>query len=184
MPDTTAGVALITGPAIFLLGAAIGVPRVFTEPDREKRRQMLEARLVWWRVSQPLYAVGALITSLGVGALAAVSNSVTRTCLGASSGLLLLGALAWSWAVYLRGVHPHEFTLGELPGWPFATYVWSTLAGLLLLGGGLLLGAWPSWLGWLVLACDALFAVAYLRTRDIPPFVFYLLFLVVGITVA
>jgi len=181
--NTTAAAALIAGSATFIAGAAIGVPRVFSEPDREQKWRLLSEHPHLWRLSQPLYALGALTAALGVGALAAAADAVSRTCLTASCVLLVLGALAWSWSVYLRAKDPREFAMGHLPGWPFATYIWSTLAGLGLLGAGLLLGDWPGWLGWFTLAADALFAAAYLRFGDLPPFAFYLLFLVIGFTV-
>ena len=85
--------------------------------------------------------------------------------------------------MYRRALSPREFALGQLPGWPFVAYVWLTLAGLLLLGLGILWGDWPAWLGWLVVGADAVFVIGYLRYRDIPPFVFYALLLVVGLAV-
>ena len=81
---------------------------------------------------------------------------------------------------------PHvcwDFALGNLPWWPFATYVLLTIGGLAPLGIGLLAGDYAAWLGWLVLAADVLFLGLYLAMRDIPPFVFYLLLLVVGIAI-
>lgn len=182
--STSAATALVAGSAIFVIGAGIGVPRVFAEPDREEKWRLLSENLLWWRASQPLYALGALTAATGVGVLAGAADDTSRIVLAVSCGFLVLGALAWSWSVYLRGADPHGFAMGHLPGWPFATYIWATLAGLGLLGAGLLLGDWPDWLGWLTLAADLLFAAAYARFGDLPPFVFYLLFLVVGITVA
>ncbi len=52
---------------------------------------------------------------------------------------------------------------------------------LALLGIGLLIGGFPVWLGWLTLGADVVFLAGYLRFRDIPPFVFYLLLLLVGL---
>lgn len=182
--NSTAATALIAGSVAFLVGASIAVPRVFSESDREQRWQLIEAGLFRWRLGQPFYALGALVAALGVGALAGDSPSGSRAFLTASCLLLVLGALAWSWSVYLRGAHPREFAMGGLPGWPFATYIWLTLAGLGLLGAGLLLGDWADWLGWFTLLAGALFAAAYVRFGDLPPFTFYLLFLVVGFTVA
>ena len=80
-------------------------------------------------------------------------------------------------------MRPREFALGELPGWPFAVYVWGTFAGLLLLGVGLVLGDWPAWSGWLTLVATALFMGLYVRLGDIPPFVFYVVLIVVGVAV-
>jgi hypothetical protein len=169
------GVVMVVGSVGFLLGAAVAVPRVFTAADRDRRLRMLEERPVARRLGQPLYAAGALVAGLGVGVLAFESDPGVRAGLAAACGLLVLGAFAWSYAVYLRAMRPREFALGGPPGWPFAAYVWLTLAGLLVLGAALLLGGWPSWLGWLTLAGDAAFVLGYLRSRDIPPFDFYLL---------
>jgi len=41
----------------------------------------------------------------------------------------------------------------------------------------------PVWLGWVTLTAGAFFLVGYLRFRDIPPFVFYVLLTVVGVAV-
>jgi hypothetical protein len=62
-----------------------------------------------------------------------------------------------------------DFALGNLPWWPFATYVLLTIGGLAPLGIGLLAGDYAAWLGWLVLAADVLFLGLYLAMRDIPP---------------
>jgi len=41
-------------------------------------------------------------------------------------------------------------------------------------------GGFPVWLGWISLGADILLLAAYPRFRDIPPFVFYVLLLLVG----
>lgn len=176
---------MVTGSVLFFVGAGVAVPRVFTEPDRQEKARMLAERLTWWRLGQPLYALGALVAALGVGYLAAETNAeaTSRAWLAVSCALLGCGALAWSWSVTRRALRPRDFALGRLPGWPFALYVWLTLTGLLFLGSGLLVGGWPDWLGWVVLGADALFLVGYLRYRDIPPFVFYVLLAFVGLAV-
>jgi hypothetical protein len=91
--------------------------------------------------------------------------------------------LPWAWSLYLRGTRIREFAFGTLPGWPFATYVLLTIGGLALLGIGLLNGGFPAWLGWFTLGADLVFLTGYLRFEDIPPFVFYLLLLLVGLVV-
>jgi hypothetical protein len=50
-----------------------------------------------------------------------------------------------------------------------------------LLGAGLLAGGFPAWLGWLTLIADLIFLAGYLWFKDLPPFVFYLLLLLVGL---
>jgi hypothetical protein len=88
---------------------------------------------------------------------------------------------ARGWSLYLRGTRVSEFAFGTLPGWPFSTYVLLTIGGLALLGIGLLIGGFPVWLSWLTLGADIVFLAGYLRFKDIPPFVFYLLLLLVGL---
>lgn len=180
MSSTTAAVLLLSGSAMFGVGAAIGVPRVFTTPDRGEKARMLAGSPTAWRLSQPLYALGSLVAAAGVGALAAAVDS---TLLTVSCALLVVGGLAWSVSVYRRAVRPHDFAMGLLPAWPFVLYAWLTFAGLALLGAGILLDRGPDWLGWLVLVPDVLLVVAYLRFRDIPPFVFYVILTVVGLAV-
>jgi hypothetical protein len=174
---------MISGSAVFLAGAAIAVPRVFTEPDRQERRRLLEQQPVRWRVGQPGYALGAVLAAIAVGWLAAEATAPADRWLAASCSLLVLGALAWSWSVYLRALRPGDFALGRLPAWPFAAYVSLTIAGLALLGVGLLMGGWPNWTGWVTVGLDLLFLAGYARYGDIPPFVFYLLLGIVGVAV-
>jgi hypothetical protein len=178
----TAGILLIVGSVVFLIGAAIGVPRVFTEPDPSERLRMVTERLGSWRVAQPLYGLGPLIAAAGVGVLAATeSDRMSQTMVAVACAATGVGGITWGWSLYLRGTRIREFAFGTLPGWPFVTYIFMTMAGLALLGIGFLAGEFPGWLGWLTLGADLVFLLAYLRFRDIPPFVFYLLFLAVGV---
>lgn len=183
MSSTAAGVLVLAGSGVFFAGASLGVPRVFTESRPEQRLAMLEDRLTAWRLAQPLYALGPLVAAVGIGVLAGATSGSGRAALVLSCVALVVGALSWCWATYLRGTDHRAFAEGTLPGWPFAGYVWLTLAGLMALGVGLLLADFPVWVGWLTVAADVVFAAAYLRYRDIPPFVFYLLMVPVGIVI-
>ncbi len=55
---------------------------------------MLAERLLWWRLGQPLYALGALVAALGVGSLAPDGEVTSGTWLALSCALLVCGALA------------------------------------------------------------------------------------------
>lgn len=179
MSTSAAGILLVVGSALFLAGAAIAVPRVFTEPDRSVRLRMIEARLGAWRAGQPLYAAGPVVAAVGAGLLAAGSDADAWFI--ASGSLLGVGALAWARSVYMRWSHYREFALGTLPGWPFATYALFTIAGLAALGIGLHVSDFGGWLVGLTLVADATFLAAYLVTKDLPPFVFYLILGTVGL---
>jgi hypothetical protein len=171
-----AGVLMVIGSVVFFVGASLGVPRVFMTADPAERRRLLDERPRAWRNAQPLYALGPVIAAAGVGILGEPVFVVAAL-------LMLAGAAAWSYSCYRRGAAPAEFAAGTLPGWPFATYVLLTIAGLALTGGGLLGDEYPDWLGWVVLGATAVFLAGYLAIRDIPPFVFYLLLTGVGIVV-
>lgn len=152
------------------------------ERDPEKRLRMLEQHARSWRFAQPFYALGPIITAAGVAALAAGAHSaLTQGTFAVAATALCAGSLAWAWSAYRRAIRIADFAAGRLPGWPFATYVFLTIAGLALFGIGMLAAAFAVWLTVVALVADVLFLGFYLRTRDIPPFVFYLLFLLVGI---
>ena len=178
----TAGVLLIIGSVVFGVGAGIGVPRVFMERDPRVRQRMLEERRAIWRIAQPFYGLGAVIAAVGVGYLAVdAPTQASRATFAVACAALVVGALAWAWSLYLRATRIADFALGRLPGWPFTTYVLLTIGGLALLGVGLLTGGFPVWLGWLSVGADVVFLASYLRFKDVPPFVFYLLLLTVGL---
>ena len=190
----TAGLLFIVGSTVFIVGAAIGVPRVWTEKDRSTRLRMLEERRVIWRIAQPFYGLGAVIAGAGMAYLAVDATAQsTQVVFTVASVASIVGALAWCWSLYLRGTKVEDFVFGRQPGWPFLAYVMLTITGLGLLGVGLLIGEFadargggstqqfPAWLAWLVLVADVAFLGAYVRYKDIPPFVFYLLLLVAGI---
>lgn len=182
--ERTAGELLVAGSLIFGFGASIGVPRVFTETDRQTRLRMLEERAAVWRFAQPLYAGGPVLAAVGVGVLArSAPSGPGQDLFVAAAVALVIGSCLWAYSCMLRGLHIADFALGRLPGWPFAGYALLTISGLALLGSGLLNAGYPDWLGWLVLGSDVLFLGFYLRTSDLPPFVFYLLLLLVGVVV-
>jgi hypothetical protein len=172
----TAGALMVIGSVIFGIGAGFGVPRVFMTADPAVRRRLLDEHPRAWRAAQPLYALGPVVAAIGIGFLA--DPVFVVACV-----LMLSGAVAWSYSCYRRGTAPAEFAAGTLPGWPFATYVLLTIAGLAVAGVGLFGDEYPAGLGWVVLVADAVFLAGYVAVRDIPPFVFYLLLTAVGIVV-
>lgn len=178
----TAGTLLIVGSSIFGIGASVGVPRVFMTADPQARLRLLEQQSTRWRIAQPFYAVGPVLAGVGVGLAAAAMTDAAAEVLALIAGVVLvIGAGTWSYSCYLRAARPADFALGNLPAWPFTTYVALTMVGLALFGGALLAADYPGWLGWLVLTADLAFLALYAVTRDIPPFVFYLLLTFVGV---
>jgi hypothetical protein len=96
--DQAAGLLLVAGPVTFLAGAALGVPRVFTEPDPDARLRLLSALPGRWRAAQPLYGLGALLSAAGAGALAAGAAFLFQAvaCLALTAGALAWSCRSWS----------------------------------------------------------------------------------------
>jgi hypothetical protein len=180
-----AAVLIVGGSAIFLLGAAIGVPAVFLRRDPDARHHLLRNNLSRWRIAQPLYGLGPLLAAAGVGVLATeASGAAARTAATVASLTLAAGAFAWTRSLYQRMTRIAEFAHGNLPRWPFATYVLLTICGLAMLAVALLADDRADdrarGIAWTTIAADVAFLAAYLRYSDLPPFVFYLLFPVVA----
>jgi hypothetical protein len=176
-PYRFAAVLIVGGSAIFLLGAAIGVPTVFMQRDPHARLRLLQDSLTSWRTAQPLYGLGPLLVAAGVGVLATkVSSQAARAAVTIAFLVLVAGALAWTWSVYQRATRIAEFAHGTLPQWTFATYVLLTIGGLALLAVGLLAEGLAPGIAWVTIAADLTFLAGYLCFSDLPPFVFYLLF--------
>jgi hypothetical protein len=179
---STSGVVLLGGSILFLVAAFTPVSRVFAERSPEARIKVLQDHPTAWKVSQILFGLGASSTAIGL-ALAAV-YLWTRGAgfwVFAGAALALLGALPWDWHVWLRAIKPAEFAQGLLPSWLFPTYTLITQAALVLFGIGLLQAGYPAWLGWASIIYPLLLFTAYLAFRDMPPFTYYLLTLLVGI---
>ena len=124
---------------------------------------------------------GALLVAAGVGVPATqASSQAARTAVTIAFLALAVGALAWAWSVYQRATRIAEFAHGTLPQWPFAAYVLLTIGGLALLAAGLLANHVAPGIAWVTIAADLTFLAAYLSLSDLPPFVFYLLFLAIA----
>jgi hypothetical protein len=181
--DRAIAATLMLGSILFLAAAFSPISRIFGIRDAGQRLEIITAAPVQWLVAQVLFALGAIVTVAGVGLLAyRLAGESYSVYLSASAAIMGFGALLWSWHVYLRAVDPARFTAGAIPGWLFAGYVLLTIVGLALLGAALLQTGLPSWLGWLSIGAAALFLALGAIFGDLPPLVFYLVTLTLGIT--
>lgn len=175
---------LIAGSLIFLVAAFAPISlAVFSQTDAGKRLAAIEDSRRVWSLDQLFYALGAIVTALSVG-LVAFRLSDTPGSLLAYLGFAALATGAAFWAVhaYQRAVDPVAFIEGALPAWLFIAYTVLTQAGLAAFGAALLQSTIPAWTGWMLIAAAALLFAAFLLFRDMPPFVYYTLTLVTGVT--
>ena len=181
-PEQIAGGLLIAGSTGFGLGAAIGVPRVFTAPDAEGRLRMLELHRGLWRTAQPLYGAGAVVTSLAVGYLASGSaDGRSRTALWGACVALLTGALAWGWSLYLRGTRIAAFAFRTLPGVAVRRLRPPHDRRTHAARCGAVAPRLPDLARLAHVRCQHRLLDRLRLWRDIPPFVFYVLLTAVGV---
>jgi len=165
---------ILAGSVVFALGVS-PVPRVFTTTDPAERLQMLQARRTQWFVGQFAVIDGTVLAAVGVLLLDHAEATF-------AAGLaLLIGALAWIPGLIRRGRDIEGFAYQRHPAWPFYTYTAASLLGLLLLALGLSQEG-PVWLAWVVTLAAAAFGGLLVMTRDLPPFVFYVVLDAVAIT--
>lgn len=180
--DKAGAVIIIVGSVLFIAAAFSPISRIFGMPDAGERLAAISAAPSQWLLAQILFGLGAIVTVVGIGVLAfRLTGQDYAVYLITSTVLMAVGALLWSWHVYLRAADPALFTAGGIPLWLFAGYSLLTMAGLVLLGTALLQMALPSWVGWLPIVSAALFLVLALAFGDMPPFVYYLITLIIGV---
>lgn len=182
--DRTEAVVIIIGSVLFMAAAFSPISKVFGTPDPAEKLAIIQGAPTQWAVAQILFAVGSLVTAAGVGMLAyRAAGDGASLLLMAATAVMAVGAVLWSWHTYERGVDPAAFTTGALAAWPFVVYSLLSMAGLALIGTAVLQTELAAWLGWLCIGSAALFLVLAVIFRDIPPFVYYVVTLTVGIMI-
>lgn len=198
------GGALIVGCVVMLSGAAsYGFvrdphgPLIFGQPPREWLRLVHEhARL--WRWSTVLFIGGTLVTVLGQALLAALLRAagdpgyaevaLVAFAMGAALWAINLAARLtvdpWAGAELARtNAIPESYTaLTRMTGVLWVIYTILTFAGLSVLGGALLAShTLPGWVGWAAVVYGVVGLGLLAATRDAPPFLHYLMPLLMGI---
>jgi hypothetical protein len=181
-PVRASAVTIIIGSVLFMTAALSPISRVFGTPDPARKLEIITAAPNQWAVAQLLFALGAVVTVVGVGMLALrTSGQAFSPWLHGAVVLMGVGALLWSQHVWQRAADPAAFTRGDIAVWWFAVYSLLTLAGLAMIGAALLQTDLPAWLGRLAIGSAAAFLVLGLVFGDMPPFVYYIITLTIGI---
>ena len=184
-----AGIVLIVGSLLFIIAAFTPTTiRVITAPDPEKRIEFIENEHTGWLLVNILFGAGSVIAVIG---LALFSLHVQG--LASSPGVKLGGyvataaagiaALFWVIIVYNRVVLPPQAIANNLSinTWMFPAYTILTQLALIIVGFMLIQSGYPAWLGWGMLVLAVLSLIAFLVFKDMPPFVHYILLLIMGI---
>lgn len=180
-PLKISGIITLVGSILFLVAAFSPISRVYGLRDAEEKLSMIINARRAWGVSQVLFSLGAIVTALGVAFAAyALKDRPQAPLLFTAAAFLAIGASAWVWHTYLRTIDPQAFVNGSLPGWHFSLYTLLTMGAFLLTGVALLRMGFSLWAGWILVGGALLFFVLYLIFKDMPPFVHYLLGLVLG----
>jgi hypothetical protein len=181
--ETVAGIALVGGTALTYVGFSLFPTRIYTIRDTAARLELVQTYPRRWSASQIGVILGAVASAIGFLLLA----SLFRGTGGANLSLLgvaafLLGHILWIWHLILRINDPPAFATARLPTWHFTLYALLTPLGLLICGVSFWLhGAYSSWLGIGLVVASLIYLGIMAIYRDIPPFLFYLLTLIVGL---
>jgi hypothetical protein len=176
------GIVTIVGSIIFLVAAFVPISSVYALPTAESKLKLITDSLEAWRFSQVLFSAGVIITAVGIAVAAfALKDRPSAPFVVIAAVLLIVGAAAWSWSVYLRATDPAAFANGTMPGWHFVLYSLLTMAAFLLIGIACLQLGLPAWAGWVLIVGSILFFVLYIIFKDMPPFVYYLMGVALGV---
>jgi hypothetical protein len=181
-----AGVTLIAGSLLFVGGAAMPVAsHVFRADDALQKLGYIEEDPAAWDLSMTMIGAGGLIAAIGLVPLArSVQRDTDRRILGVlahgAATLAIGGAVSWAIISFVRITQsPFEVAFVDASPWLFGTYRVLTRSAIVVFGIVLLLSGDPRWLGWMLIVAGALM-FADLVPQVLPPFVHYMVFLILG----
>ncbi|MGW8315806.1 MAG: hypothetical protein ACWGNV_09425 [Bacteroidales bacterium] len=179
----TSSVLIGLGSVMFLVAAFLPVSRVYVEPDPEKKLEIILDLKGMWNLSSGLFGAGSLVMVIGWALFVFSFNELSKVIIPLASIILLgTGALLWTWHVTERILHPEGFAKGTNTPYLFWVYSMLTQIGLFLAGWFLLRMPLANWPGWMLIAGSVLLFILMVVFKDMPPFVYYLLTLVLAIT--
>jgi hypothetical protein len=154
---------------------------VHATKDPAARLAMLERSRGPWVAGQFLAAAGTAALPVGFARFAqAVRPGPAKNLASGAAAALLAGAPLFVAALAERASNLEKFAYRRGPSWPFLTYAGLHIGALGALGAGLLLSPLKPWSGITAAASAPVFGVILAGTKDIPPFVFYLVETAVG----
>jgi hypothetical protein len=178
----TISILIILGSLLFLSASFSPISAVHMEPTAAGKLALINASPGAWLLAQILYTLGAVLTA---GAIAGVVYRHRQSYSPALTFLiylsLLVGAVFFLAYAVFRTTNPLAWVQVPPPHPLFLGYTFLTQLGLLLVGVALLKAGYPRWLGWLLVYSMLALFVLMVIFRDMPPFAYYLLALIVGV---
>jgi hypothetical protein len=179
-PYKRAGAVILAASCCWGVGVSF-VGMVHATKDPATRLAMLQRSRGLWVAGQFLAAAGTAAVPVGFVRYAqAVRSGPSKTLASAAAAALVAGAPMFVAALAERASDLEKFAYRRGPSWPFLTYAGLHTAALAALGPGLLLSPLKPWTGITALASAPAFGTILAATKDIPPFVFYLVEAAVG----
>jgi hypothetical protein len=188
-PYQKAGAVIVAAGACWGLGISF-VGNVHATRDPATRLAMLERHRGLWVAGQFLAAAGTLAVPVGFVRFAQTIRSSpasgpakgpAKTLATGAAAALLTGAPLFVVALADRASDLETFAYRRGASWPFLTYSGLHIGGLAALGACLLLLPLKPWTGITAAISAPVFAAILAGTKDIPPFVFYLIETAVGV---
>lgn len=180
-PYQKAGAVIVAAGACWGLGISF-VGNVHATRDPAIRLAMLERHRGLWVAGQFLAAAGTMAVPVGFVRFAlAIRSGPAKSLAAGAAAALLAGAPLFVVALADRASDLESFAHRRGSNWPYLTYSGLHIAGLAALGAGLLLTPLKPWTGITAAASAPLFGAILAGTKDIPPFVFYLVETAVGV---
>jgi hypothetical protein len=154
---------------------------VHARKDPAGRLALLERYRGLWVAGPFLAAAGTMAVPIGFARFAqAIRSGPAKTLASGAAAALLAGAPLFVVALADRASDLEKFAYRRGPSWPFLTYAGLHIGALAALGAGILLSPLKPWTGITAAASVPVFGAILAGTKDIPPFVFYLVETAVG----
>jgi len=174
-------IIVMVGSLLFFIAAFSPISRIFGITSPERKLEIILSAQNQWMVAQVFFALGALVTAIGIGIIAYYFRGQSSSVLlNTAVVILFIGAFLWTWHVYLRAIDPQLFVDRGIPVWYFAFYTFLTQTGLVLVGFALLRTDLQNWVGWMLIGSMGLFFALTIIFKDMPPFVYYAVTLIAG----
>jgi hypothetical protein len=180
-PYRRAGTVIVAASCCWGLGISF-VGQVHATQDAAARLAMLQRWRRLWVAGQFLAAAGTMGAPIGFVRFAqAVRPGPAKALASCAAGAMLAAAPLFVAVVADRAVDVEKFAYRRGSGWRFLSYTGLQIGGLAALGSGLLLSPLKPWTGITASASAPVFGAILAATKDLPPFVFYLVETAVGI---